>query len=366
MATDSEFARQGTAAHTLADWARRQRRSAWDFIGQVIRVPHQGSSEVQEFKIDIEMAEAVDAYVEYCEDFGGDAAFFELRVRYDAWVPGGFGTSDDIRIRFRDDVCKVTDLKYGQGKPVYAKGNPQNRLYGLGVYHDLGWLHPIKKFELGIFQPRLGIIDTETVTTEELLHWADTVARPGAQLALQPNAPFKAGDHCQFCAIKKTCKVRAKSLTDVAVNRFEDLDNGEVHTEVKNFSELTPDEMYDIHLMAPAIRKLLDDIEDWGMGELQNGRPFGKHKLVAGKGYRYYEDETAAGRMLFSILGEDAYTEPQLLSPAQAEKKIGKHHAFMAEHVRKGTGKPTMVGPEDKRPALQTTQAQDFEMLDPA
>jgi hypothetical protein len=370
MTTDSTYARQGTAAHTLAEWARREKRSAWDFLGRVIKVRYESDpTKFEEFKVDGEMADAVNAYVEYCEEFGGNLALFEVRVRYTAWVPHGFGTSDDIRLRESDKRIKITDLKYGQGNPVYAKANPQNRLYALGVFHDLGWLYDFTDWtwELGIFQPRLGLIDTETITTAELIEWANTVAAPGAKRALTPGAPFKAGDWCTFCAIKQTCRTRADHYSKPALDMFETLDEkGDAVTTavVKDMAQMTKEEMFQLHLLDSGIRKLLDDIDAYGYSELANGREFGDRKLVNGRGFYYYVDPARAEKLLINELGDDAWTEPEIKSPAQIRKLLGKHHKIMVEEVARGEGKPTMVGPEDNREPIGQSALAHFEEIE--
>ncbi|MFR8334376.1 MAG: DUF2800 domain-containing protein [Oscillospiraceae bacterium] len=69
-----------------------------------------------------------------CED---PRIFIEQTVRFEEYVPGGFGTSDAIILS--DGVMDVIDLKYGKGVPVSAEGNPQMRIYGLGCYLALSW-----------------------------------------------------------------------------------------------------------------------------------------------------------------------------------------------------------------------------------
>ena len=93
--------------------------------------------------------------------------FIEQTVKFDEYVPEGFGTSDVIIIS--DGLMDVVDLKYGKGVPVSAEGNPQMKLYALGCYLALSWAYDISTIRMNIFQPRLDSISTATITRAELL-----------------------------------------------------------------------------------------------------------------------------------------------------------------------------------------------------
>ena len=82
-----------------------------------------------------------------------------------------------------------------------------------------------------IFQPRHDNISTYTISKEKLLKWADEVLAPTAQLAYIGKGEFKAGDHCQFCKVKATCRKRAEYNLELAKYDFEmpaTLDNIEI------------------------------------------------------------------------------------------------------------------------------------------
>lgn len=61
-----------------------------------------------------------------------------------------------------------------------------------------------------IFQPRLSNISEFTLTTAELLNWAENTLRPTAELAAKGEGEFCAGEHCRFCKVKATCRKRAE------------------------------------------------------------------------------------------------------------------------------------------------------------
>jgi len=63
---------------------------------------------------------------------------------------------------------------------------------------------------------------------------------------------------------------------------------------------------------------------------------------------------------LIELLGNAAYTQ-KLLSPAQAEKALGKSQVSkIAEFITKPEGAPTLVTSDDPRPAIGIS-ANDFD-----
>lgn len=200
MKGQSEYAAEGTAAHELSKWVRETGKPALDWKGTTIVVGD------YQFKVGKPMIDSVQTFVDDCAKLPGDA-YFEERVDYEEIVPGGFGTSDDIRIT--EGLCTVTDLKHGTGVKVFAKENSQLKLYALGTYWKHRWLYEFDRIVLRICQPRLRHFETDEISLGHLLQWGFDVVRPAAKIAMTPGAPIVAGPWCKFCKIKETCKVRA-------------------------------------------------------------------------------------------------------------------------------------------------------------
>lgn len=364
------FAAEGTAAHTLSEWCRRQGKKAHEFIGVKQTV------EGFEFTVDQEMADAVQEFVDKAAEFGGDP-FYEVRVSYEEYVPSGFGTADDIRIE--DGVCKVVDLKYGKGVPVYAPENEQLMLYALGVYLTYRWLYKFDRVILAISQPRLDSYDEWETSISDILDFARNIAAPAAALAMKPGAPFKAGSWCQFCKIKATCRTRAESVFDAVTGEFEDLEAAADATAsaVGKVPTLTNDEVAKALLAWPDIEKWGKAIKAHAAAEVLAGRPVGDFKFVAGRGSREWaEDESVVVNWLKEASSElcedDLYTKPTLLGPAAVEKlpAVGKKlfapatakkpAGPLVELVKKLKGKPTLVPGSDPRPAVEIDATSDF------
>lgn len=184
--TTSDAAEQGTAAHALAEHKLRK------------ALKQRSKRPVSKWHDD-EMDELTDDYVSFvleqlntataeCADA---SVLIEQRLDFSHVVPGGFGTGDAVIIA--EPRLQVIDLKYGLGPLVEAEQNPQLMLYALGALHAFGSLYDIDEVAVTIFQPRRSNVSTWTISTEELLAWAETEVRPRAALAAVGGGEFAAG-----------------------------------------------------------------------------------------------------------------------------------------------------------------------------
>src|SRR5438477_12883794 len=80
----SEYAAEGTAAHTLSEWVRSGKPLA-EFKGRILRVGE------YEFKVGKNMMDSVATFVDEVAKEGEGAALTEERVDYEELVEGGFG-----------------------------------------------------------------------------------------------------------------------------------------------------------------------------------------------------------------------------------------------------------------------------------
>lgn len=368
----SQYAIEGNAAHTVSEWAREQNVSAKKFIGQVVRVNKaDGHTDVT---VTEDMAAAVDEFVDKVNEYEGDE-LIEVRVDYRSVVPLGFGTLDSGKLL--PNVGRITDFKFGEGVKKHAEMNPQLMLYALGVYLEYNWLYDFKKFVLAISQPRLDHYDEWEILVCDLLTWAGTVAKPAAERALQPNAPFKAGHWCQFCKIKATCKVRAEDVFDTITEEFKDLDSAvaEVEGIADRVPTLTNDEVAKILLAWPNVEKFGSALKAHAASEVLAGRPVGDFKFVEGRGGRSLavpEDQAIETILVTApeVTRDKLFTKPELLSVAQLEKVVGKKYfapgtekkepGKLHSLIRKVPGKATLVPGSDPRPVYSPDPTSDF------
>ncbi len=346
----SRYAAEGTVAHQVAQNCREQRRAPGSWVGRELTVDG--------FTIEVtdEMVRAVESFLEYTDDLEG-LPISESLIRYEGWVPDGFGTLDFAAI---GETCHIVDFKYGKGVQVYAAGNPQLKLYALGVHESYGWLQPIHQFRLHIVQPRLDFIDSWEISSTDLLRWATEEARPKALSALSGNAPLAAGDWCRFCPIRATCRVRAQTVFETAIEDFSEIGEGET----KVVARLTNAEIAKALRQIGNIKRWCSDLQHHALAAKARGEQIGDWKVVAGRGLRVWDgpESLISEKLLDRGLASGViYAPPELLSPAQMEKKIGKNK--IADLITKRPGPPTLAPGDDPRPeiALADTEFNDVE-----
>ena len=349
----SKFAHEGTAAHELAETVLKAGGDCTPWIGTTLPET--------EWTVDQEMADYVQEYVDFVRHHaqGDTVAAYEMRVYFDDWVPSGFGTCDALIID--GDTMHVIDLKYGKGIAVSPVENSQGMLYALGAYADMSRLTTIRRVMITIVQPRIFDGDrapqTWTIEIADLLKWGEW-AKQRAEACLAPGADFVPGDkQCQWCKAKPTCKALATLTEQTVMADFEDISSPDALTPA---TRLTDEQIAKVLRAKALITSWLDAVEDRVVERLTDGDGFPGYKLVAGKANRRWSDETWAGAALFEMIGDAAYTQ-KLISPAQAEKALGKTRAQeIAGFVIKPQGSPTLALESDPRPSVGGISADDF------
>ena len=348
--TTTSYAEEGTTAHLVAEISIRKA------LG--LLTEQEAATRMEEAELSLyytkDMPGNLESYVEYVVSHAADADFvgLEERLYIGEWVPGGYGTSDAVIIK--GDLLEVVDLKYGQGVPVSATGNPQFRLYGLGAVNEWLMLYPFSRVRCTVIQPRLDSISSEELEVPDLLDWAERVLRPAALLAEKGEGEYKSGEHCRWCKAKAVCRRRAED--NIALARYE-------------FAEpalLTNEDIADILSAAGELKTWVSDVEAYALDQaLNHGASFHGYKLVEGRSLRQLTDEDGAVRILLENgVAEDALYTRSLVGIPTMEKLVGKRRLaeLLKEHIVKPQGKPALVKDTDKRPALNSTEAaaQDF------
>jgi hypothetical protein len=354
--TTSPFAAEGTAAHELAESALRIGVFAPAHVDDCDLALYANikSNEFLDFCEDQEMADFVRVYVDYVNQTAIDADIFEIeqRVSYADWVEGGFGTADAVIVK--DGVIHVCDLKYGMGVRVDAENNPQGMLYALGAYAANSYLGDIHTAKISIIQPRLDHISEWEISIDALLRWAEW-AKQQAEATQEPDAPRVPGEkQCRFCRAKASCKALQQLTEKAILSEFDDLDN------MPKANTLTDDQMRAALDAKPMIESWLSAVEALVKDRLANGEGFAGYKLVEGRSVRKWVDDAQAEATLVDLLGDAAFAPKKIVSPAQAEKALGKKRAGeIADLVTKPSGAPTLAPDSDKRPAINAS-ADDF------
>ena len=304
-----------------------------------------------------QMIKTLEPYVEFVKEEFAEQSHIdpatelmtEQRVNLTQWIPEGFGTSDVVIIR--TGRLHIIDLKYGKGVPVFAEGNPQLRLSALGSLDLLDAVYDVNEVVMTIYQPRLDNVSTDKMPAAELYNWAEEVVRPAALLALTDNAPMTAGDWCQFCPARKTCRARANTYTDLMHYMAEKC--------------LTVDEIAELLGKVDGLVKWAEDLKDGALTRALEGEEFPGWKVVEGRSNRKYSgtEEEIVRQCEGAGYDRALLFETKLLTVTNMEKLMGKKQfaEVLGGYVEKPQGKPTLAPESDKRPALtNNSAAEDF------
>ena len=338
----SDAAEQGTAAHALAEhklkkaMKQRSKRPVSEWIDDEME---EHTSDYADFVL-----EQLSAAKAKCPDA---SLLIEQRLDFSHLVPGGFGTGDAVIIA--EPRLQIIDLKYGVGVLVEAENNPQLMLYALGALHAFEPLYDITEVSVTIFQPRRSNVSTWTISTEELLAWAQTEVAPKAALAAAGEGQFCPGSWCQFCKLSATCRARAEANLALAKHEFAPP------------AELSDAEIAEVLAQIPLLTKWASDVEAYAAGlAIHQGKQWPGFKVVAGRSIRKYADEEAVAEAAKAAGYVDIF-DRKLITLTAMERLMGKKTftEVLGPLVVKPVGKPILVPETDKRRALDTRSAAD-------
>lgn len=341
--SSSSFAQEGTDAHTLAQYK----------LEKLLGLPTKDPTESLSF-YDEEMNDHAENYAtfvleqvekakETCVD---PQVLIEQKLNFSSYVPEGFGHVDCLIIA--DGTLTVIDFKYGLGIKVSSERNPQMFCYALGGLALFDGIYDIDTVRLVIYQPRRENISEFNISKSELIQWAEEVLSPTAELASRGEGEYKAGEHCQFCKAKATCRKRTEHNLELAKYDFEVP------------ATLDHDEIAAILTKADELVSWVSDVKEYALKEALNGTKFEGFKLVAGRSNRKYTDEAAAADLVIAA-GKDPF-EKKLLGITAMTALLGKKafEDILGGLTFKPPGKPVLVTADDKRPEFNSAY-EDFD-----
>lgn len=318
-------------------------------------------NEKQVFKVNQEIQDAVQVYVDYVNsvvaglaDKGIDDVLVEHRFDLSNIHEGLFGTADCVVLDRAQKLLHVIDYKHGAGIVVDVVNNDQLMYYGLGALLSLG--APVDKVRLTIVQPRAehedGTIRHFEFDAFDLVEFAARL-KEFAEKTKDPNAPMVEGEHCRFCPAAPVCPLLSKKAMDFAVEKFQDIPTYDA------------DKLSRILEAMPAIKAWLQNVHEFAYREAVQGRCPKGFKLVEKRATRKWamdtEDTVAALR---ALMGEDANLfEQKLKSPAQIEKMNPKFKREIDTIVSKISSGATLAPLNDKRPAIEIKPGDAFSVL---
>ncbi len=356
----SEYAATGTHAHSIAALCLEQGKDAREFLGT--------KAVVDGFEVvcDEEMVDGVQLYVDHIrEDLQrGDRVWVEMPLldalrRID---PDMGGTADHVRYRPTTRHLKVTDLKYGAGTYVEVDDNVQAKIYALGAMMQVD--QPVLDVELCIVQPRFEGAEPVrrwTFKAFEILDFAAECQR-AAEATRQPNPPRVAGPHCKaFCPNARSCPELEKQHHALVAADFSDVT---VYDPAKLAADLAA---------IPLVKERIKAIEEYAYKMATSGMTIPGFKLVEKVARRQYRPDIEAQVVaLAKEKGVDPYTAPEVLSPAQLEKRLAekmpkgqkKDAAKLVEpFVHKVSAGLALVPESDERAPAKLISVDDFDII---
>lgn len=321
---ETEYAATGTAAHSICEACLLDPAKEPEmFLGAIL--------DTKEFHIPVteQMVEATRVYVDFVREqhalFGGELMVerpFDL-----SWVhPGMYGRNDACicPVGKFGGTLRIYDYKNGR-KQVDAAHNPQLMYYALGA---LGKNNPwfVEEVEMSIIQPN-GIgkkaIDTWTISTEELYHWAENLLKPAALATEAPDAPCIMGDWCTFCEASAFCPAKR----DAALGLLKPATPTHPVATLPAVSLLTPQEigLYSAFFTSEEFTSWVKALAAEELASLARGVVIPGRRLVEKTtlSNRKWCDEASVIREFGDEFGEEIYNS-KLKSPAQLTATLTK------------------------------------------
>ncbi len=308
--TESKYAAEGTKAHEIAAF----------FL----------QNETWPFDADPEMIDNVQIYTDAVlqdkrklnKQINGNLFLVEHGFALTTIHPDAFGTADCVIYNAETKILIVYDLKYGAGIGVEATDNEQLMYYGLGAL--LSANVPCEKVILKIAQPRYaheeGAIRSWEFQSIDLIDFQERL-RDAIERTEDPIAPIIPNkDWCRFCPALPICPAIKEEANVVAKTIFSNV------------------EAYDPQLLAdtldklPMVEEFAKAVREFAYQEAMKGRLPPGYKLVQKRATRKWNPQFEMGKVISKIAESteqmnECYTPPtppELKSPAQVEKILGK------------------------------------------
>lgn len=358
--TSSTYAHEGTVCHDIAANCLTKQQNALDYAGKII----DGVSMTSELIAGIQLY--VDEIRGLAKEYKASGGKIEHKVEI---TKNCWGTSDAFL--WNNDTLLVCDLKMGKGIVVSADDNPQLKLYSIGC---LSWLYnehrikPTKVINI-IIQPRTpDPIRKWEIDKQDLKDWyVDEVAdilqefKPGQK----PIAVCNPGEiQCRWCPVSATCAAQANRMVNDAQTAFAPFTKAPAPAPaLKVEGSLEISEVVVYKGFFNHIQQWMKTIDTFLNDKALAGERIPGFKLVEGRSNRKWKQNEQHIVTFLRNLNTEPYTK-KLVSPAQAEKTLGKKMAKeydLDNLITKPPGNPTLVPEADKRPQMRLNVEPEFE-----
>jgi len=344
---ENKAAAWGTACHEVSEKLLKR---------EPIEAGFELETERHVFYVDQDMLDCAWVYVDYIRErlkqgYNLHAVEQQFDLKSMALPMDIGGTADAVLHNPFEKVLEIVDLKTGKGKVVEAPGNPQERLYALGVLvnTDLNGV-PVRKVRTTIVQPRLphrdGVIRSELIHVADLMDWTIDLV-PRVTLAAEALKTYAAArensilldlwvddflvpgeTQCTFCPAAGGCPALRKRALEIA---GQDGLTYKSNTFVQNTVEAVENDLDMFEQLEGWIRERRALAHEMAV----QGTKFDHHVLVDKIGHRKFAgigEADIVGRIRSRIpLDDDSLFDRKLKSPAGLEKAIGKR--AVEEHL---------------------------------
>jgi hypothetical protein len=348
----SEYADEGTAAHTLASMALTHVKPTDKYIGQMIDVKNEDGTVRRSYKVDDDMASYVQVYLDSINDRMHASATLLIEQRVNSGLTSLLfgdveGTGDAIIIAPEFEMVEIHDLKYGRGIRVDSLDNWQLREYGLGALRIARALFGdvFKKVRMVIHQPRLDHMDVEELPVEELLTWG-AWAQSRIDLIDAGDVTRTPGEkQCRWCPAKATCGALAGFVANAISVEFPDV------ADLTGFGLGAAMEKAELaEMWASAVKKAAFIAADSGE------KVPGWHIGIGRQGNRKWTKPEEVENILkntYRLTREEMYNS-KLISPTDAEKRLKtnpKRWEDLQHYIIREPGSKALVRDDDGKPA---------------
>ncbi len=343
---EPEYRALGIAAHEAGEHCLREGIDTWEIVGEKFHDQEVGQ----------DMAGAVQTYLDFVRPLTkleGATFMIEARIGKNPAQrphPDFYGTVDFAC--YGQEFLDVVDYKHGEGIVVEPEENEQMMYYAYGIIWERiatgAQVRSDRVVRLTIVQPRAfhldGPIRTWETTVGEIVHWAEDVLMP-AMSAAEIDNDFNAGSWCRFCPAKLFCPLLSGIFGAAAKA---------VPEAIPNFGAKRLGLEYQ---QRDAVKFYMKALEDEVLRRNNIGHTVPGTKLVQKQAKRVWKE--GALEVVRDTLGAEAFTSPELKSPAEIEKVGPTAKALVKEYAYTPNTGLTVALDSDRRGAVKVERSED-------
>lgn len=288
----------------------------------------------------------------------------EEKILLDSFISNSWGYVDICYIghkkkrgtdgKYSNSTIYVLDAKFGRVEVNVADSanhlNPQLTAYWSGIYEKVKNDHNVSRGYLMILQPKLNNYPSITAKAEAFLNYMKDVIVPAATEALNDTGTYNPSlDNCKYCKNSKHCKFH----NIITMAKLQMLENPEMLSDEYIEENVLPN--------ITNLKKYCDNVFDYAIKKAETGKKWKGFTLGTARPSRIFTDEEQV-KSVAKVNGIDGLITESVLSPAQAEKLLGKDKfsSLLGELVTFKPGKVTLVADAPLKKVSKKDLIKDF------